>query len=232
MDNKHSNNNHYYKGGQGNNSPNDGSGDRPPRHCNQGAKGTNNSASTSAGGGSNPRFQGQDQTDMKGIVIDHSIDHRTPVLQQFDTFYKAVKVAASKLNPDLAKPIWTLIGLTTADYSVDFPEASLWTKGGVEDTHKKEMYSRLWLEEKKERSKDRKKYESDLKKLFAIMFGQLSTGITERLKVKPDWKHIVDDANALKLIKHLKEVCYRDNESSISPPVDVITKIKKFVDAY
>eukprot|EP00536_Pseudo-nitzschia_multiseries_P018180 jgi/Psemu1/54455/gm1.54455_g len=134
MDNKHSNNNHY-KGGQGNNNPNDGSGDRPPRHRNRGAKGTNNSASTSSGGGSNPCFQGQDQTEMKGIVIDHSIDHRTPVLQQFGTFYKAVKVAAGKLNPDLAKPIWTLIGLTTANYSVsnysvDFPEASLWTKGG------------------------------------------------------------------------------------------------------
>eukprot|EP00536_Pseudo-nitzschia_multiseries_P005765 jgi/Psemu1/13439/gm1.13439_g len=131
-----------------------------PRHCNRGTKGANNGASTSGGGGSNSRLQGQDQTDMKGVlVIDHSIDHRTPVSQQFDTFYKAVKVAAGKLNPDLAKPIRTLIGLTNADYSVDFPE---------EDIHKKEMYSRLWLEEKKERSKDRKKYESDLKKFFAI----------------------------------------------------------------
>eukprot|EP00536_Pseudo-nitzschia_multiseries_P016322 jgi/Psemu1/45756/gm1.45756_g len=146
-----------------------------PRHRNQGTKGANNGVSTFGGVGSNPQFQGQDQTDMKGVVIDHSIDHGTPYI------------------------------------------------------HKKEMYRCLWLEEKKERSKGRKEYKSALKKLFVIMYGQLSTGITERLKVKPDWKTIIDDADALKLIKHLKEVCYQDNESSMSPPVDVITKIKQEV---
>eukprot|EP00536_Pseudo-nitzschia_multiseries_P013547 jgi/Psemu1/35544/gm1.35544_g len=140
--------------------------------------------------------QQEDQMDMKGVVINHSIDHRTSVSQQFDTFYKAVKVAAGKLNPNLVKPIQTLIGLTNPGYSVDFPEASLWTKGGVEDIHKKEMYSCLWLEEKKERSKDRKKYEHNRK----------VEGETRLKKIR-------DDADDLKLIKHL-------------------TKIKKFIGAY
>eukprot|EP00536_Pseudo-nitzschia_multiseries_P018636 jgi/Psemu1/56556/gm1.56556_g len=140
IDTKHSSNNSHYKGGQGSNNSNDGGG----------TKGGNNGASISGGGGFNPQFQEQeDQMDIKGVVINHSIlDHRTPVSQQFDTFYKAVKVAAGKLNPNLVKPIQTLIGLTNAGYSVDFPEASLWTKGGVEDIHKKEMYSCLWLEKK------------------------------------------------------------------------------------
>eukprot|EP00536_Pseudo-nitzschia_multiseries_P007726 jgi/Psemu1/18566/gm1.18566_g len=161
--------------------PGNGDRDQQPQHHNL-TKGTNRNGTSSSGGSYTSRFQGQDQTDMKGVVIDHSMDHRTSVSQPFDTFYKAVKVAAGKLNSNLAKLVQTLTGLADTDYS---------------DIHKKEIYSQLWLEEKKEQSKDRKKYKSDIKKLFAIIYGQLSIGTTKRLK---DWKTIIDDADALKLI--------------------------------
>eukprot|EP00536_Pseudo-nitzschia_multiseries_P016434 jgi/Psemu1/46208/gm1.46208_g len=126
------NNNSNHNGGQAGGNPGNRDSDRQPRYC-KWTKGNNN----------NPR---QDQVDMKGVVMDRSIDHRIPpVSQQFDTFYKTMKIVAGKTNPDLAKPgVRTLIGLTITNYT-------------------KEMYSRLWLEEKKERSKDKKKYELDLK---------------------------------------------------------------------
>eukprot|EP00536_Pseudo-nitzschia_multiseries_P007375 jgi/Psemu1/17844/gm1.17844_g len=178
------------------------------------------------------KFQGQDQTEMKGIVIDHNIDHKTPVSQQFDAFYKAVKIAAGKMNPNLRKPIRTLKGLTNEDFTIAFPDAEKWINNGVVDVHKKELYSRLWIEEQKGIKKRVKRYKEDLKKMFDIMHGQLSSGITEKLKAKENWTAAEEQADTLKLLKYLKEICYRDNESSICLPVDVLMKIKKFLTAY
>eukprot|EP00536_Pseudo-nitzschia_multiseries_P008848 jgi/Psemu1/21634/gm1.21634_g len=160
------------------------------------------------------RFQaaGQDQTtEMKGIVIDHS----------------RRKDCSRKMNPDfLRKPtMQTLLkGLTAEeDFTIAFPDAEKWTDNRVVDVHnKKELYSRLWIEEQK-------------KKMFDIMHddGQLSSGITEKLKAKDDWTATEEQADTLKLLKCLKEICYRDNESSICPPVNVlIMKLKKFFTAF
>eukprot|EP00536_Pseudo-nitzschia_multiseries_P008209 jgi/Psemu1/19893/gm1.19893_g len=121
--------------------------------------------------------------EMKGIVIDHSVDHKTPVSQQFDVFYKAAKIAAGKMNPDLQKPMRTLEGLTKENFTIVFPDAEKWTNNGVVGVHKKEPYSRLWIEEQKGIKKRVKRYEEDLKKIFDIMHGQLSSGITEKLKI-------------------------------------------------
>eukprot|EP00536_Pseudo-nitzschia_multiseries_P003515 jgi/Psemu1/8005/gm1.8005_g len=179
-------------------------------------------------------FQGQDRVNMKGIVIVHNIDHKVPTIisQQLNVFYKAVKIVAGKIKPGpLKTSSYSHWPHRHTDYTVNFPDASEWTTDEMVDTHKKEMYSQLWLEEKMERRKDKKKYEEDLKKLFAIMYGQLSSGITEKLRAKTDWKTIVDESNALKLLEDLKEVCYRYNDSSVCPAVDVLLKIKKFIDA-
>eukprot|EP00536_Pseudo-nitzschia_multiseries_P009670 jgi/Psemu1/23941/gm1.23941_g len=191
----------------------------------------NNSPSTRAATTHN-RFQGQDQTEMKGIVIDHSIDHKTPVSQQFDTFYKAAKIAAGKMNPDLRKPMRTLKGLTEEDFTIAFPDTAKWTENDIVDVHKKELYSRLWIEEQKGIKKRIKRYEEDLKKMFDIMHGQLSSGIMEKLKAKDDWTSTKEQADTLKLLMYLKEICYRDNESSICPPMDVLMKLKKILIAF
>eukprot|EP00536_Pseudo-nitzschia_multiseries_P012803 jgi/Psemu1/33179/gm1.33179_g len=62
--------------------------------------------------------------DMKGIMIDHIIDHKVPAIsQQFDQFYnKAAKIAAGKLNPDLNKIMWTLKAETEVYLEADMPE--------------------------------------------------------------------------------------------------------------
>eukprot|EP00536_Pseudo-nitzschia_multiseries_P014916 jgi/Psemu1/40559/gm1.40559_g len=138
------------------------------------AKANNNAAGNNAGKQPNAthnRFQGQDQIEMKGIVINHSLDHKTPISQQFDTFYKAAKIAAGKMNPDLRKPMRTLKGLTEEDFTIAFPDAE----------------NRLWIEEQKGIKKRTKRYEEDLKKMFDIMHRHLSSGITEKLKAKDDW---------------------------------------------
>eukprot|EP00536_Pseudo-nitzschia_multiseries_P009719 jgi/Psemu1/24059/gm1.24059_g len=178
------------------------------------------------------RFQGQDQTEMKGIVIDHSLDHKTPISQQFNTFCKAAKIASGNMNPNLGKPMPTLKGLTEENFTIAFPDAEKWTNNGVVDLHKKELYSRLWVKEQKGIKKRAKQYEEDLMKMLDIMHGQLSSGITEKLKAKDDWTAVEEQANTLKLLEYLKEICYRDNESSICPPVDVLMKMKKFLTAF
>eukprot|EP00536_Pseudo-nitzschia_multiseries_P011086 jgi/Psemu1/27846/gm1.27846_g len=81
--------------------------------------------------------------------------------------------------------------------------AEKWTDNGVVDVHKKELYSRLWIEEQKGIKKRVKRYEEDLNKMFDIMHGQLSS-----------------------------EICYCYNESSICPPVDVLMELKKFLTAF
>eukprot|EP00536_Pseudo-nitzschia_multiseries_P019231 jgi/Psemu1/59605/gm1.59605_g len=192
----------------------------------------NNTGKQPDGPATHNRFQGQDQTEMKGIVINHSIDHKTPISQQFDTFYKAAKIAAGKMNPDLRKPMRTLKGLTEDDFTIAFPDAAKWTDNNVVDVHKKELYSRLWIEEQKGVKKRIKRYKEDLKKMFDIMHGQLSSGITEKLKAKDDWTSTEEQVDTLKLLKYLKELCYRDNESSICPPVDVLMKLKKFLTVF
>eukprot|EP00536_Pseudo-nitzschia_multiseries_P002592 jgi/Psemu1/5813/gm1.5813_g len=144
----------------------------------------------------------------------------------------AAKIAAGKMNPDLRKPMRTLKGLTEDDFTIMFPDADKWTNNGVIDTHNKELYSRLWIEGQKGIKKRIKRYEEDLKKMFDIMHGQLSSGITEKLKAKEDWTATEEQADTLKLLEYLKEICYRDNESSICPPVDVLVKLKKFLMAF
>eukprot|EP00536_Pseudo-nitzschia_multiseries_P017551 jgi/Psemu1/51391/gm1.51391_g len=118
------------------------------------------------------------------------------------------------------------------DFTVEFPDAEKWTDNGMVDVHKKELYSRLWTEEQKGIKKWVKQYEEDLKKMFDIMRGQLSSGITEKLKAKEDWTSAEEQVDTLKLLKYLKEICYRDNESSICPHVDVLMKMKKFLIAF
>eukprot|EP00536_Pseudo-nitzschia_multiseries_P012196 jgi/Psemu1/31192/gm1.31192_g len=194
--------------------------------------GRSNNIPNTRGTTTSSQFQGQDQTEMKGIVINHSLDHKTPISQQFDIFYKAAKIAAGKMNPDLRKPMRTLKGLTEEDFTIAFPDAEKWTDNGVIDTHKKDLYSRLWIEEQKGIKKRIKRYKEDLKKMFDIMHGQLSSGITKKLKAKEDWTATEEQANTLKLLEYLKEICYRDDEFSICPPVDVLMKLKKFLTAF
>eukprot|EP00536_Pseudo-nitzschia_multiseries_P017800 jgi/Psemu1/52590/gm1.52590_g len=212
-------------GGYGNNKRN---GDQLPRNRNCNKNNTTSAFNTTGG-----KFQGQDQVGMKGVVINHSIDHKSPILQQFDVFYKAAKFAAGKINPDLSKSMHTLVGLTDADYTLELPGTSQWTTGGVGDTHKQEMYSQIWLEEKKNHCKDKKSYEEDLKKICSVMYEQLSLGITKKLKAKEDWKTVEDTPDALQLLTHLKEICYSLFEASrLRPGLDALLKVKRFVEAY
>eukprot|EP00536_Pseudo-nitzschia_multiseries_P008472 jgi/Psemu1/20491/gm1.20491_g len=150
-----------------------------------------------------------------------------------DRLLAAAKIAAGKMNPDLQKPMRILEGLTEEDFTIAFTDAEKWTDNGVVDVHKKELYSRLWIKEQKGIKKWVKRYEEDLKKFFDIMHGQLSSGITEKLKVKEDWTAVEGQADTLKLLKYLKEMCYRDNElSTICPPLDVLMKMNKFLTAF
>eukprot|EP00536_Pseudo-nitzschia_multiseries_P009501 jgi/Psemu1/23341/gm1.23341_g len=71
---------------------------------------------------------------------------------------------------------------------------------------------RLWIEEQKGIKKCIKRYEEDFKKMFDIMHGQLSLGITEKLKAKEDWTGTEEQANTLKLLdptKYVEEVQMR-----------------------
>eukprot|EP00536_Pseudo-nitzschia_multiseries_P010160 jgi/Psemu1/25199/gm1.25199_g len=106
----------------------------------------------------------------------------------------AAKIAAGKMNPDLQKPMRTLKGLTEEDFTIVFPDTEKWTDNGVVDS--------------KGIKKIVKQYEEDLKKMFDIMHGQLSSGITEKLKAKEDWTAAEEQAGILKLLKYLKEICY------------------------
>eukprot|EP00536_Pseudo-nitzschia_multiseries_P018401 jgi/Psemu1/55423/gm1.55423_g len=95
-------------------------------------RGQRNNSPNTRGMTTNSRFQGQDQTEMKGFVIDHSLYHKTPMSQQFDIFYKVAKIAAGKMNPDLRKPMWTLKGLMEEDFIIAFPDAEKWTDNDVQ----------------------------------------------------------------------------------------------------
>eukprot|EP00536_Pseudo-nitzschia_multiseries_P002311 jgi/Psemu1/5275/gm1.5275_g len=71
-----------------------------------------------------------------GIVVDHNTDLKNLISKQFEKFYyKAAKIAAGKMSPDLSKPMQTLTALMDADNTVESPDASQWTTGGVVDTH-------------------------------------------------------------------------------------------------
>eukprot|EP00536_Pseudo-nitzschia_multiseries_P000944 jgi/Psemu1/2146/gm1.2146_g len=163
-------------------------------------QGQRNSPSTQ---GTTPssRFQGQDQTEMKGIVIDHRLDHKTPISQQFNMFYKAAKIAAGKVNPNLQKPRicslclmptphWYSRALYTkgphaGGFPIAFLDAEKWTGNGVGD-------------------KRVKRYKEDLKKMFDIMYGQLSSGTTEKLKAKGNWTATCPKTQQAKYVEEIQ----------------------------
>eukprot|EP00536_Pseudo-nitzschia_multiseries_P001734 jgi/Psemu1/3953/gm1.3953_g len=159
-------------------------GSNNPRQRNRGKVARTNTSSASS------KFVGLNQSDLKGIVIDHSIDHCIPGSQRFDVmFYKAAKIAAGKIDPDLSGPMRTLEDLVTIDFEATLPDLT---------RAKKQV--------------ERKRYKNDdLQKMFPMLFRQLSSGITKKLKSLDDWKTIEAANNMLSLMRNLQEICYRDN---------------------
>ena len=196
----------------------------------QGGKGGSGRRNRNRGGNNSHKriikFVGQDKGSMEGIVISET--HPTPPAQQYDAFINALIVHGGSINPQVKTALKNLTPVTEKSMEPPLPDTSSYkdSKGNVDKTVTDALMT-VWTAKASRASKLFSVYEQDLKALFSTVWGQLSTGIQENLKGFKEWETIDNDNDTIALMLKLRDLCYKDNNHKIAPPLDLIKKTQK-----
>jgi hypothetical protein len=216
--------------------------DKPPANPKQGnGKGQrqrHRPSKKTGGGGNKPvnitkKFVGLNQDELKGVVI--TDDCHTPASQQYDKLHEAVVVAGGKNNRYVGTSIRGYKKLTKGAFLPAMPNPSDYTittdTGTTENLTKKRLLEELWKDEAKSAGKRYVAYEDALGQLFTVIIGQLDSGVKEALYSTDLWEDIEFESNTITMLKALRDLCYKENNTKISPSIDLLEKLQKFVNS-
>jgi hypothetical protein len=179
------------------------------------------------------KFQGTNQDELKGVVICDSI--RIPLAQQYDNLYeKLVTYAGTRTGcgGKLKKSLKGLKRLVKEDFDPPYPsEETFKDPKGKLNEDIKQIRIDAWKKSVEDSYKTFRKYEEAMENLFNVTVGQLGTEVIGLLKAVEGWSDMDDSSDTIQLLKHLKTICYRDDTNKLDPIVDMLRKLKRFINS-